>query len=78
MFYDGYHFWGMHVIWWFAWISLLFWIFVTPYDVPGQRKKKDSPLDILRKRLASGQITTEEYQEKKRILENDSAKEILK
>jgi putative membrane protein len=36
--------------------------------------KKDSPLDILQKRFAAGEITTEEYQEKKKILENDSAK----
>jgi len=36
--------------------------------------KKDSPLDILRKRFASGEITKEEYQEKKEILEKDMAK----
>jgi putative membrane protein len=74
MFYEGYHFWGMHLLWWFVWIILLFWIFATPYDIPGQRKKKDSPLDILQKRFASGQISTEEYHEKKKILENDLAK----
>lgn len=64
----GYHFGGMHLIWWFVWIIFLFWIFVTPYDIPGQRKKKDSPFDILHKRFASGQITTEEYHEKKKFL----------
>ena len=64
----------MHLIWWLVWIILLLGIFATPYDVSGQRKKKDSPLDILHKRFASGQITTEEYQEKKKILENDLAK----
>jgi putative membrane protein len=42
-----------------------FWIFTTPYNVPGQRKKNDSPHDILKKRFASGQITNEEYQVKK-------------
>lgn len=69
MYYDSYHFWGMHLIWWFLWLVLLFWIFAVPYDVPGQRAKKDSPLNILKKRLASGQITNEEYQEKKKIIE---------
>jgi len=73
--YDGYHFWGMHLIWWFVWIILLFWIFAIPYDVPGQRSKKDTPLDILKKRYASGEINNEEYQEKKKILENDLAKQ---
>ncbi|MEO8086537.1 MAG: SHOCT domain-containing protein, partial [Bacteroidota bacterium] len=32
MFYEGYHFWGMHLTWWFIWLVLLFWIFATPYD----------------------------------------------
>lgn len=74
MFYDGYHFWGMHLIWWFIWVILIFWIFAMPYSVPGQRRKKDSPLDILQKRFASGQITKEEYQESKNMLGSDFAK----
>lgn len=71
---SGYQFWGMHFIWWLIWLVLLFWIFATPYNIPGQRKKKDSPLNILQKRFASGQITKEEYKERKNILENDLAK----
>lgn len=50
-------------------MGLLFWIFFTPYSIPGERGKKDSPLDILQKRFASGEITKEEYQEQKKILE---------
>jgi putative membrane protein len=72
MFYNNYY-WGMHMGWWFVWIILLFWIFALPYNIPGQRNKKDSPLDILQKRFALGEITTEEYQEKKKILETDLA-----
>ncbi|MDQ6813287.1 MAG: SHOCT domain-containing protein [Bacteroidota bacterium] len=59
----------MNFIWWFIWMVLLFWIFFTPYHIPGQRSKKDSPFDILRKRFAAGEITKEEYQEHKKILE---------
>ncbi len=66
--YDGYHFWGMHLIWWLIWIFLLIWIFATPWYVPGRKKEKDSPLDILQRRFASGQITKEEYLEQKAIL----------
>jgi putative membrane protein len=69
MYYNNYHFVGMHLVWWFIWGIFLFWIFATPYDIPGQRRKKDTPLDILKKRFASGQINNEEYQEKKKILE---------
>jgi putative membrane protein len=65
---------GMNVIWWFVWIILMLWIFATPYNIPGQRKAKDSPLDILQKRFAAGQITKEEYQEHKKILQNDLGK----
>lgn len=50
---------------------MIFWIFATPYNIPGQRTRKNSPLDILQKRFASGEITNDEYQEKKKILEND-------
>ena len=66
--YDGYHFWGMHLIWWLIWIFLLIWIFATPWYVPGRKKKNDSPLDVLQRRFASGQITKEQYLEQKAIL----------
>lgn len=70
--YDGYHFWGMHMIWWFIWVILLFWIFFIPYDIPGRRYRRNSALDILQKRFASGEITKEEYEERKAIIERDS------
>ena len=73
MFYYG-NFGGMNFIWWFIWMIMIFWIFATPYNIPGQRMKKNSPLDILQKRFAAGLITNDEYQEKKTILENDLAK----
>ena len=63
----------MNVVWWLLWVVIMFWIFATPYDLPGQRKKKDSVLDILQQRYASGQMTTEEYNERKRILMIDLA-----
>ena len=62
--------WGMNFIWWFIWFIMIFWIFVLPYNIPGQRKKKDGPLDILQKRFAAGEIHALEYHEKKKILEN--------
>ncbi len=66
--YDGYHIWGMHLTWWFVWAILLVWIFATPYDVPFQRTKKNSAMDILKKQYAAGQITRAEFLEKKDIL----------
>ena len=66
--YNDYNFLGMHLVWWFIWLLFIIWIFAAPYYIPFQQKKKDSPFDILKKRFASGQITNEEYQEKKKIL----------
>lgn len=67
--YNSYNFWGMHFVWWFIWMVLLFWIFATPYAIPGQRAKKESPLDLLKKRFASGEISKEEFLEHKKLLQ---------
>ena len=71
MFYNGHHLWGMHLIWWFLWFILIFWVFALPYEVPGQRKRRDSPLDVLKKRFAAGEISKEEFEENKKVLENE-------
>lgn len=65
---DNNYYWGMNAIWWIVWVVLLFWIFVIPFDVPGQRRRRDSPLEILKKRFASGQITKEEFLTQKELL----------
>ena len=70
MFYNS-NYWGMDFIWWCVWMVILFWIFATPYDIPGQRKRKDSPLNILQRRFAAGEIDKEEYHEKRKMIEND-------
>lgn len=69
--YEGGHFWGMHLIWWIIWIVVIIWIFATPWDIPGQRTKKDTPLDTLKKRFARGEITKEEFEEQKSFLKNN-------
>jgi putative membrane protein len=68
--YEGYHYFGMHLWWWFIWLIFIFWIFALPYNIPGQRSMKDTPLDILKKRFASGQIDKEEYQKSKQLIES--------
>jgi putative membrane protein len=70
MYHETYQALGMHIFWWIFWIVMAVWIFATPYEIPGQRTKKGSPLDILKKRYAAGQINQEEYFETKKILES--------
>lgn len=50
----------MNLIGWFIGIVFMFWIFATPYKIPGQRNKKLSSIDILKRRFALGQITNQE------------------
>jgi putative membrane protein len=69
MFYDGYHVAGMHLFWWIVWMLFMIWIFATPYSMMGYRMLRESSSEVLKRRLASGEITTEEYHEKKAILE---------
>lgn len=59
---------GMSAIWGMIWLVVLFWIFVLPYDIPGQRKRKDTSLELLKKRFAAGQMTKEEFQSQKDLL----------
>jgi len=73
--YDGHHFYGMHWLWWIVWLIFIIWIFATPYDIPGQRTRQDSPLDILKRRFAEGEITKKEYEEKRHVLESRSGKD---
>jgi len=70
---EGYHLWGMHSVWWIIWLVFLFWVYATPYPIPGARKLKDSPLDILQRRFAAGKLTSEEYEDAKLILKKDAS-----
>jgi putative membrane protein len=73
MLYTNYY-WGMGLVWWVLWIILIIWIFAIPYDIPGQRNQKRSAFDVLQKRFAAGEISTNEYNEMKKILEVDLGK----
>jgi len=68
MWYTNY-WWGMNWIWWIVWFIFLVWIFAVPYDIPGQRRQRDTPLDILKKRFARGEIDEKEYRGRKAELE---------
>jgi len=45
--------------------------FFTPWSIPGERRRKNAPFDILKLRLANGQITKEIYDKYKIILETN-------
>lgn len=69
---------GMHFFWWLFWIGLLVTAFTTVTPVPkNQMKSGERALDILRRRYAAGQVSTEEYERRKVVLERDEPTSIL-
>lgn len=62
---------GMDPIWWIVFLIIIVWIFVVPFDIPGQRNRKDAPLEILKKRFASGDMTAEEFKRDSALLKAD-------
>ena len=72
MFHDGVSFWGMHMFWWLFWVLLIVSFFGVATPVPRSRAKQ-TPLDILQRRYAAGEISTAEYEERKEKLTRDIA-----
>jgi len=70
----AYSFAGMYWLWWLFWIVLLAVIFGFAWPVPRgtlRGYRDQTPLGILRRRYAAGEITTQEYEERRAILERD-------
>lgn len=65
-------FFGMHIFWWAFWILLIVGLWATVTPVPkSQMRAGERPRDILRRRYAAGQFSTEEYERRKAVLERD-------
>ena len=58
-------FWGLLLV---ALIILIRWIAQLPHDNESRQRTNKSPLDILKERLARGEIEIDEYMEKKQLL----------
>lgn len=68
----GWTFLGMHGIWWAIWFLLIITAFMTVTPVPkSQLRSGERALDILRRRLAAGQVSPEDYERRKAVLERD-------
>lgn len=67
--------WGMAWFWWLFWVIAIigFTAFLVP--VPrGRVQDLDDPLRILARRYAAGELTHEEYEERRMRLERDLSK----
>jgi putative membrane protein len=67
MFYD-HHFIGMHWIWWLIVVGI---ILLVVFDIIPYRSKtelEENAMEIIKKRFARGEIEREEFEERKKIL----------
>lgn len=71
MHYEGWGFWGMHLFWWLFWIVVIVALF-TVFTPVARGRRHVTPLEILQRRYAAGEISSDEYEERKRVLERDT------
>lgn len=73
---------GMHALWWFFWIALVIAVVIALVfrdrgGSPGYREPpRETPHEVLLRRLANGDISAEEYEKRKAILDQDAWQEM--
>lgn len=70
----GYYMGGMHAFWWLFWVVLIVALYAALS--PERRRRQGetgSPLQLLQRRLARGEITPEQYEQAKALLDRDGA-----
>jgi putative membrane protein len=68
----GYYMMGLHWAWFIVWILLvafLIWALVRLYSRGVTQKPEATPLDVLRRRYAAGEISTQEFNERQATLQ---------
>ena len=68
----GMNIWNMHGFMWIYWIiiiGLLVWLIFYLTNQHNKKEALESPLDILKKRYARGEISKKEFLDKKNAME---------
>lgn len=60
---------GMHFIWWGLGLLIIVWILFSRNNITSGITKDEDPLNVLKKRFARGEISKDEYNESKKVLE---------
>jgi len=68
---------GMHTLWWFFWIAAVVAVVIVlglrgRGGTSAPREPQETPYEVLRRRLANGDISAEEYEKRKVILDQDT------
>jgi len=74
MFHDGGYMVGMHAWWWLFWVILIGVLFVALRGGSARRHPtgRESPSAVLQRRLAAGEITPQQYEERRALLDRDA------
>lgn len=75
MFYDGgFYMGGMHGLWWIFWVVLMGVLVFYVWGRPGgqRRRPRETSQEVLQRRLANGEITPDEYEKRKTLLDRDA------
>lgn len=67
-------YWGSQTFIWFFWLILVivFFLMLSPFVRKNLSRTSKKPLEILLDRLARGEISEEDYEKRKIIIERDS------
>ena len=73
---DGFNMGGMHGLWWLFWIVLIGALVYATWGRPSERQRGpgETPHEVLRRRLANGEIDGQEYEQRKALLDRDAGK----
>ena len=76
MFHDGSYVGGMHGFWWLFWLLMIGVFLFYGWGQPGRRSERlrETPQEVLHRRLASGEITPQEYEERKALIDRDATR----
>ena len=74
--YDDGYFAGMHTWWWVFWLLVIVAVLAYNWFRPAQipHRPRLTPHELLRRRLASGEIASQQYEEHKALLDRDAGR----
>lgn len=74
MFHDGSYMVGMHGFWWLFWLLMIGVLLFYGWGRPGRHgeRLRETPHEVLHRRLASGEITPQQYEERKALIDRDT------
>lgn len=70
MWHGGGWFFGMHLFWWIFWVVLVL-VVVGLLKPVARGRPRETPLQVLQRRYAHGELSSEEYEERKTKLQRD-------